>query len=256
MELFDSHAHLNSTRFAGDLPDVLRRAERAGVARLLCPGVDLASSRRAVELAARHPGRIMAAVGIHPTRWSEAGTRDMQRIEELARLPQVAAIGETGLDSHHSRTTREQQTEGLRRHLALARAVGKPLIVHSRRADDAVLALLEEEGAGVRGVRHCFDRPGDVAQEYIALGFHVSLAAAVTREGYERLKAAVSRMPPDWLLVETDCPYQTPAGRGRLRNEPAFLVDVVEAVARLRGETPEEIAGLTTENAARLFGGA
>ncbi|MFO8007932.1 MAG: TatD family hydrolase [Candidatus Brocadiia bacterium] len=254
MELFDSHAHLNSDRFTADLAQVLQRAREAGVARMVCPGVDLPSSRRAVELTSQHPERILAAVGIHPTCWTGAGPAELAVLEELAGLPQVVAIGETGLDFHRQDVTPEAQEEGFRHHMTLARSVGKPLIVHSRRADEAVLELLRAEGAGLRGVRHCFDRPMETARQYLELGFNISLAAAVTREGYKRLKKAVRRMPPDRLLIETDCPYQTPAGRGRVRNEPAFLVETAEAVARLRGQTPEEIARVTAANAAQLFG--
>jgi len=255
MELFDSHAHLNSDRFTADLAQVLRRAQNTGVTRMVCPGVDLPSSQRAVELASGHPDRILAAVGIHPTHWTGVGPAELAALEQLAGLPQVVAIGETGLDFHRQDVTPEAQEEGFRQHIALARSVGKPLIVHSRRADETVLELLRAEGAGLEGVRHCFDRRIETATYYLELGFHISLAAAVTREGYKRLKEAVRRIPPDRLLIETDCPYQTPAGRGRVRNEPAFLVDVAEAVARLRDDTPEQIARLTAENAARLFGG-
>jgi len=253
MELFDTHAHLNLPAFENDLDAVLARAEEAGVRRFICVGVDMDSSRRAVQLARRFPRRALAAVGIHPNDWAGANAESLSALAQLAELPQVAAIGETGLDFHHERTSPEQQEEGFRHHIALARRVGKPLIVHVRKADEAAIAILKEYEGQVSGVRHCFDRPMPTACSYLDLGFHISLAAAITRPGYEKLKRAVRQIPLDRILVETDCPYQSPYSRHSGRNEPAFITDVVGALARLRGLPLAEAAAATTRNAVRLF---
>ncbi len=252
MDAFDAHAHLNLPDFADDLPQVLERAREAGVGSMLCVGLDLPTSRRAVELARLHPGTVFAAVGIHPNHWGESSA-DMDAVANLACEPGVVAVGETGLDFHHDHTPHQCQAEGLREHLRLGRSVGQPVIIHARRSDDAVLRVLQAEAGLSGGVRHCFDRPAPVAERFLALGFHISLAAAVTRRGYKRLKAAVGGIPADRLLVETDCPYQSPASRAGQRNEPAFIRETIEAAARLRRTTPRELAAQTTANARTLF---
>ncbi len=253
MVVFDTHTHLNAAEFAHDLSDVLARAAAAGVRHVLCVGVDLESSRRAVELAQAYPGRVHAAVGIHPNHWAQAGRADVAAVEALAERPEVLAVGETGLDFHHNFTDAQDQVEGLLLHVRLAREVGKPLIVHARKADDRLLAVLSEAGGQMRGIRHCFDRSLAVAERYLELGFHVSLAAHVTRPGYKKLKAAARALPADRILVETDCPYQAPASRAGSRNEPAFILESVEALAALGGEDPADLAAATTANAVRLL---
>lgn len=252
MEAFDVHAHLNLVAFRDDLHAVLDRAEEAGVSRILCVGVDLETSRRAVVLAGRYPDRILAAVGIHPDNWADSAD-EMDAVAELAADLHVAAIGETGLDFYHEHTPHDAQADGFREHLRLASSVSKPVIVHARRSDDEVLRILSEETSPPGGVRHCFDRPWETADRYLELGFHISLAAAVTRPGYKRLKVAVARMPADRLLVETDCPYQSPASHSGERNEPAFIAETIEAAAALRDQTAEQFASLTNANAQALF---
>ncbi|MGD2175061.1 MAG: TatD family hydrolase [Candidatus Brocadiaceae bacterium] len=254
MEIIDTHTHLNLPEFEKDLEAVLERARRAGVAAMLCVGMDLASSRRAVRLARAFPDQIRAAVGIHPNHWGEARSGDFARIEELATAPEVIAIGETGLDLFRGYTGPQDQALGFRRHLVLARALGKPVIIHSRKADPQVLEVLGEEGNRVRGVRHCFDRPAGVANQYLDLGFHLSVAAAVSRPGYKRLKQALRSVPIDRLLVETDCPYQTPEPHGQARNEPAFITANLRGLAEVIGTDAEELAARTTANARTLLG--
>ncbi|KPK63210.1 MAG: hypothetical protein AMK73_05330, partial [Planctomycetes bacterium SM23_32] len=249
MDIIDTHAHLDAAPFAGDLTAVLARAGAVGVERAVCVGTDLPSSERCVALAGRFPGRVYAAVGIHPNQWADAGPGDFPALERLARHPAVVAVGETGLDFHRDATARERQVGAFRRHLRLARAAGLPVIVHARKADEEVLAALAEEGAGLPGVRHCFEGPAHLARRYVELGLHLSVGAAITRPGYKKLKAAMTDIRADRLLVETDCPYQAPASRGGQRNEPAFIVETVRALAELRGETPEQTAALTTANA-------
>jgi TatD DNase family protein len=255
MQIIDVHTHLDMPQFADDLDVVLERARAAGVVRMVCVGVDLASSRQSVHLARVHPGGIAAAVGIHPNDWADAGPDDMTALGELARLPEVVAVGETGLDFHYDRTPFERQVEALREHLALALETGKPLIIHARKADERVLEVLAEFGGGLRGVRHCFDGSPAVAEEYLAAGLHISFGGAVTRPGHKKLRAAAGAVPADRLLVETDCPYQSPARYAGQRNEPAYVVEVVRALAALRGTTPEDIAAVTTANAEGLFFG-
>jgi TatD DNase family protein len=253
VRIFDTHAHLDAPQFEGDLAGVIERAKAAGVERILCVGTDLRSSRRCLELARRFPGRLRVAVGIHPNHWAEAREGDFEAVERLAAEREVVAVGETGLDFHHAFTPPDAQVEAFRRHLGLAASAELPVVIHARKADEETLRVLAEQDGPVRGVRHCFDGSVSVAGRYVALGLHVSVGAIVTREGHKRLKAAVAALPAERVLVETDCPYQAPACRAGERNEPAFIVETVRAVARLRGDTPDELAALTTANAEALF---
>ena len=253
MLITDTHCHLDAPEFEADRDAVLQRAARAGVGRLICVGTDLSSSRRCIELARRFPGRIHATVGIHPNYWAAAGPEDWACIEELAALPEVVAVGESGLDFHYTYTPREAQAEALRRHIRLAHGTGKPIIIHARNADEEVLQVLHEEGAPPGGVRHCFDRPLAAAEGYLELGWHVAVGAAVTRPGYVKFKDAVRCLPADRLLLETDSPYQSPATHPGARNEPAYITETLRAVAALRGEDVEATAETTTRNAERLF---
>jgi TatD DNase family protein len=253
MQITDTHCHLDAPEFEADLERVIQRAAEAGVGRLICVGTDLPSSLRCIELARRFPGRVYATVGIHPNYWAAAGPEDWERIEELAALPLVVGIGESGLDFHYTYTPRDAQAEALRRHIRLARRTDKPLIIHARNADAEVVQVLREEGAPSRGVRHCFDRPPAAAEGYLELGYHVAVGAAVTRPGYARFKDAVRALPGDRLLLETDSPYQSPASRAGTRNEPAYIVETLSAVAALRGEGAQAVADMTTRNASALF---
>jgi len=253
MELMDTHAHLDLPEFARDLADVLQRAAQAGVGRIICVGTTLESSRQCVELARRFPGRIYASAGIHPNHCGEAASDDLDGIKHLARLSEVVAIGETGLDLHHTYAPPELQEQYLQEHVRLAVTVGKPLIIHARRADTQLLRVLREEAEAVHGVRHCFDGTPDAAADYLELGMHVAFGGILTRAGYNRVKQAAGVVPATRLLVETDCPYMTPPGAGTARNEPAFIVHTVQALAALRRTSAEEIASITTHNALRLF---
>jgi len=253
MRIVDTHAHLDLPAFRADLERVLERARQAGVTRIICVGTDLVSSRRCVELARRHAGLVHAAVGIHPNDWSDATPGDTAEVARLAALPQVVAVGETGLDFHRDSTPVEGQVAGFRWHIELAAATGKPLIVHARKSDRQVLDELERAGGGLRGVRHCFDGTSEAAERYLALGFCLAVGGLITRPGYKRLKAALRAMPAGRLMVETDCPYQTPASRVGSRNEPAFIVETLQALAALRGETVERAAESTTTAAHALF---
>lgn len=255
MELVDTHAHLDMPEFDGDLSEVLRRAAEAGVGRIVCVGTTLESSRRCVELARSHRSRIFASVGIHPNYCAEAHDEDFRKIEAMARLPEVVAVGETGLDFHHAFSPHEIQAKYLRRHVRLSLSTGKPLIIHARKADERTLDILSQEAQTIHGVRHCFDGSAAIAARYAALGMHLSFGGTITQPGYKKLKAAARLVPPTRLLVETDSPYVLPAGQAGSRNEPAFITHAVHALAALRGATPKDIARLTTSNAVHLFFG-
>lgn len=252
--LVDSHCHIDTARFNADREAVISAAYEEGVTRIIDPGCDLASSEHALELAKAHPGMIFAGVGTHPhdatTHTEEVGAR----YREMAREPEVVAIGEFGLDYFRMLSPRDVQRAVFVAHLDLARESNLPCIIHVRNSHDDVIELLRAHGHGLRGVFHCFS--GDVAQaeECLAFeGFMLSFAGPLTRQG--NALPDVARMAPlERVLVETDSPYLVPQPLRAKRNEPLFVKYVAEKLAEIRGMTLEEIARITTANAVRLFG--
>jgi len=252
--MIDSHAHIDLAPLCDDVPGVLARARLAGVVALLCVGTDPKASQHCMALAEEHPGFVYPTVGIQPSYVAESGAGALEVIERLAADPRVVAIGETGLDYHYDYTPCSEQLAAFERHVALAIALDKPLILHCRKADDDMLAVLRAAGAPLRGVRHCFDRPWAQAEPFLELGLHIGIGAAITRDGYRKFKDAARRIPADRLLIETDCPYQAPATRPGQPNEPAFLIDTLHALADVRNEPPEALAASTAANTRKLFG--
>ncbi|MDQ2907551.1 MAG: TatD family hydrolase [Ktedonobacteraceae bacterium] len=252
--LVDSHAHIDSARFQADREAVLQSAYAGGVTRIVDPGIDLASSRAALTLAKTHPGQVFAGVGVHPhdatTYSDEVGTQ----FREMARAPEVVAIGEFGLDYFRMLSPRDVQRAVFCAHLQLARDCDLPCIIHVRDSHDDVVELLRAHGQGLRGVFHCFS--GNVAQAEECLefaGFMLSFAGPLTRQG-NALPEVAALAPLDRILVETDSPYLVPQPLRAKRNEPLFVTHTAQRLAAIRAMTLEEIAQVTTANAVRLFG--
>jgi TatD DNase family protein len=252
-ELFDTHAHLHFPEFAGDLAAVLARARAAGVRRMVTIGTDVTTSRAAAALAAREPD-VWAAVGIHPHEAADADEAALTEIERLASAPRVVAIGETGLDFFRDRSPREAQTRAFTAQVALARRLGKPVLVHCRDAHAETLALLAADGPLERGgIMHCFSGDVALARRCIELGLLVSLAGPVTYPKPGALPDVARAIPADRLVVETDCPFLPPQPYRGKRNEPAYLAITAARVAELRGEPLADLAGRMSENARALF---
>ena len=256
--MIDTHAHLDLPDFAGDLEAALERAAEAGVTRIVTVGMDLPSSRNAVELAARFPC-VYAAVGFHPHEAAKFDEAALAELDELSRRPKVVAIGEIGLDYHRNRSPQPAQRQAFQRQLELAAARRLPVIVHSRDALDDTWVVLSawarngEARVGGVGVVHCFSGTVDAAREYGRLGLLVSLAGPITYANAGRAVAVARETPLELLVVETDCPFLAPVPyRGR-RSEPAHVRLTVEKIARVRGEPPELVAAQTAHNAERLF---
>ena len=253
-DLFDTHAHLHFPEFAGDLGTVLERARAAGVRRMLTIGTDVETSRAAVGLAAREPD-VWASVGVHPHDAGDADATALAEIEDLAAEPRVVAIGETGLDFFRNLSPRDAQERVFRAQLALARRVGKPVIVHCRDAHEETLAILADERVGeTGGVMHCFSGDTAIARRCLDLGLLISLAGPVTYPKARALPDVATFVPGDRLVVETDCPFLPPQPHRGKRNEPAYLAITAARVAELRGESLQTLAARTSENAAKLFG--
>jgi TatD DNase family protein len=250
--VIDAHAHLTDRRFATDVADVLERARKAGIERVLTAGEDVASSAAALALAADH-GDVRVAVGVHPHRAASWGPEALDRLTELARDPRVVAIGEIGMDFSGRSAPPDAQEAAFRGQLALASLLNLPAVIHVRDAGDRVRAILAE-GAGVRGMVHCYSEGPDELPHWLALGLHISFAGTLTYPGSDRLRAAAAAVPADRLLAETDAPYLAPQNARGRRNEPLYVAATHAALARERGVDIGDLALQVANNAKSLFG--
>jgi TatD DNase family protein len=248
--VIDSHTHLD--RAPGSDAELVAAAREAGLKRILTVGTDTRSCRAAIAAAEAHD-EVFAAVGRHPndsTGYEDAVTEELR---ELARHPKVLAIGETGLDDYRDYAPRADQERAFSAHMALARESGKPLVIHTRAAEDDTIAMLDREAQGLEVILHCFSMP-DRLDECLERGWWISFAGNVTYPKAQPLADAAQRVPLERLLVETDAPYLTPQARRKERNQPAFVVHTARFVAERRGIAYEELEAAVEANAARLFG--
>ncbi|MEA2640643.1 MAG: TatD DNase family protein [Chloroflexota bacterium] len=257
--LVDTHSHVNAPEFVDDLPAVLDRAMDAGVMRIVCVGYDVPTSRRAVALAERD-SRVYATVGVHPNDVAAAPPDWQSAIESLASHPRVVAVGETGLDYHWRDTPPGVQQAALEWHLALADAVGLPVVIHNRESDDDVTAALvpwarRRRSADPPGILHSFCGSVSMRAACLEAGLVISFSGMVTfpNKSLAHVAAAAREVPDDALLVETDAPYLAPVPHRGRRNEPAFVRATAARVAELRGTSIDHIEETTTVNALRVF---
>jgi TatD DNase family protein len=262
MRLVDTHAHIHDAEFQSDLDDVIGRARDAGVDTILTLGTDLTSSRRALALAERSP-LVLAAAGVHPHNAAQASGPDLDELEAMAAHPRVALVGEIGLDFYRNHSPRDQQLRVLRRQLDTARRAGKPVAVHTREAQDAMLALLREYSDQMGGalpdgrplgVMHYFSGGADLARTYVELGFVISIHTSVTHPRATVLADVARGIALEHLVLETDSPYGAPQAHRGQRNEPVYVSEAAKKVADLKDTQVEEVAAATTENALRLLG--
>ena len=248
--LVDAHCHLGDEAFDPDRAAVLVRARDAGVTGVVVIATTLADSETVLSLVRTHPG-LSATVGVHPHETRDWGADAAARLRDLAALPEVVAVGETGLDYHYDHSPRDVQRRAFEAQLTLAADVGKPVVVHAREADEDLAAMLAGRGSTV--VLHSFTGGAKLFEAGMATTAYFSFSGMIT---FKNWNAAVplTAYPPDRLLIETDSPYLAPVPHRGKRNEPAFLRDVAAALARMRGEPLEAIARRTTENAQRVFG--
>lgn len=250
----DSHVNLHHESFAADRGEVIARAREAGVARMITICDRIANFPQVIAIAEAEPD-IFASVGAHPHYAKDHLDLTAERLIELGRHPKVVGIGETGLDRHYNFSPAEDQIAVYRAHASAARALGLPLIIHTREADAEMAALLEEEHAkgALAILLHCYTGGLELARRALKLGAYVSFSGIMTFRKAEEVRAVAREIPLDRLIVETDCPYLAPEPfRGR-RCEPAHVAIVQDALCALRGLTPEEGAEMFADNFFRLF---
>ncbi|NOY39477.1 MAG: YchF/TatD family DNA exonuclease [Nitrospirae bacterium] len=248
----DTHCHLEMADFDPDRDEVIARARDAEVVAIITIGSDLKGSEGAVRLA-REYDFIYAAVGIHPHDAKDYTSDTAEKLRQWSGEKKVVALGETGLDYHYDHSPRDIQREVFERQLALALELNLPVIVHSREAKADTLNILSESGIS-RGVLHCFSGDMEMAERVMAMGLYVSFAGPVTFKNAKRLQEIAACIPDEYLLIETDAPYLSPAPMRGKRNEPSFLLHTARKLAELRDVGVGDIARITTLNAGRLFG--
>lgn len=272
MALTDTHCHLDFHKFNDDRAAVIQRAKDAGLIRILIPGTDHTSSADAVKLAESNP-MIYAAVGFDPTDIDKLNEETFNKIRELAAHQKVVAIGEIGLDYYwvKEEEKRTVQRQGLKQQLDLAESVRKPVIIHLREENDAangecaedLIKILEEWAARLKskndalaerpGVLHSFSGSLETATRAIHLGFYIGVTGPVTYKNAEQKRQVIAALPLERLLIETDAPFLAPHPYRGKRNEPAFVAHIADKIAEIKSRTPQEIAAMTSANAARLF---
>jgi TatD DNase family protein len=248
--VIDSHTHLHLCEEPN--AELVAEADAAGVTRMLTVGIDGASCRAALAAAEDFP-QVYAAIGRHPTAARGFDDADLAELRALAAHERCAAIGESGLDFYRDTAPRADQERAFAAQIALARETGKPLVIHSRAADEATLQQLAAEADGVSVVMHCFSMP-ERLEECARRGYAISFAGNVTYKSATDLADAARRAPEELLLVETDAPYLTPQPVRKQRNRPAFVAHTAAFVAELRGVSVEQLDAAVTRNAARVFG--
>jgi TatD DNase family protein len=261
--LIDSHAHLDFDEYGQDRAEVIARAKAAGVQHVVLigqwreprepAGSGLWAARETLALAKSDRTYFSATAGIHPHDAARASEADFAELRSLCGDENITAVGECGLDYHYDHSPRPVQRAAFERQIALARELGKPVVVHTREADEDTAAALAAGLGPASGAIHCFTGDWTAARRYLDLGLCISIAGVVTFKSAEALRDAARRIPLERLMVETDCPFLTPVPHRGKRNEPAYVALTAALLADLRGEPPATLAAATSANARRLL---
>jgi TatD DNase family protein len=260
---YDTHAHLDFPDYANDLPEVIERAQAAGIAKIISIGTDLNSSRRAIQLAKQFPN-VFAAIGWHPSNVMDAPDDLRPALLELTKHPKVVAIGEIGLDYHHlpgsqngnaqdDTRYKQRQADIFRQHLEIAAEAGLNCIIHQRDSFDDTLAQLKSFAGKVRGVFHCFSETPERMRRVLELGSLVSFTGIVTFKNGQNVRDTLAVTPLDKFMLETDCPYLAPVPYRGKRCEPAYVKEISEVVAKVKGCSLEELSATTCKTAEEFF---
>ncbi len=253
--LVDSHCHLDRldlTKYQDKLDLALQFAQQQGVEYFLCVGIDLVNFQNILEIAERYEN-VGVTLGLHPTELvSQEPT--VAQLLELAENPRVLGIGETGLDYYRCEGDVEWQHQRFRNHIQVAKTVKKPIIVHTRQAQQDTITILKQESAAeIGGIMHCFTETWEMAEQALALGFYISFSGIITFQNAKDLQEVVKKVPLEQMLIETDSPYLAPVPYRGKSNEPAYVRYVAQCIADLKNLDVQTVAKYTTENFYRLF---
>jgi TatD DNase family protein len=251
---YDTHAHLDYPDFSQELPQVIARAEAAGIAKIISIGTSLESSKRAISLAEQFPN-VFAGVGWHPSYAGEAPDDFRPALRDLARHPKVVALGETGLDYHRLPSNKSKQAELFRQHLEIASELGLNCVIHQRDSLEDTLAQLQPFAQRVRGVFHCFANDAAAMRRILALGSLVSFTGILTFKNGQNIRDTLAATPMDKFMLETDCPFLAPVPYRGKRCEPAYVKEISEVAAQVKGCSFEELSAATCKTAEGFFKG-
>lgn len=249
--IFDSHAHYDDERFDPDREEVIAALQDNGVVNVIDIGCDLQTSRKAVELADRH-SFFYAAVGYHPHEAENFNEEDFSEITDMLRHPKVVALGEIGLDYHYDLSPREVQMEVFDLQLAAAEKLDVPIIIHTREATQDTLNLLEKHNC--RGVVHCYSGSAETAKILVKMGYYIGFTGVITFPNARKIVEACDVVPPDRILLETDCPYMAPVPFRGKRCWSPMIEKTAERVAEIKGMEPQALIDIARDNTKRLFG--
>ncbi|EGP07500.1 putative deoxyribonuclease [Bradyrhizobiaceae bacterium SG-6C] len=252
--LVDSHCHLDFPDFADDLDAIVKRAETAGIGRIVTISTRVRKLDALLAITDRFPN-VYCSVGTHPHNADEEDGITADELIALTKNAKVVALGEAGLDNHYTDGSPAAQERGFRAHIAAARATGLPLVIHTREADARCGEILDEEIAKgpFKAVLHCYTGGRDLAMKAIGLGLSISFTGILTFKNSQAIRDIAAELPADRIMVETDAPYLAPGKYRGKRNEPSFVTETARVLAETRGVPVEEIARQTTENFFRLF---
>ena len=255
MMIFDTHAHYDDDRFAPDRGELLSGMNGNGIGRIINVGASFEGCKNSLTLAQEHDF-IYAALGVHPSDIADLTEESCEWIRQHLSEPKVVAVGEIGLDYYWDKEPEVQarQREWFRYQLQLAKESALPVSIHSREAAADTMEIMKEAAAdGIPGVIHCYSYSKEQALEYVDMGYYIGVGGVITFKNARKLKETVEAIPLERILLETDCPYMAPEPNRGKRNSSLYLTYVADAIAGLKGVTPEEVKTVTYENALRLF---
>lgn len=247
--MVDTHCHLVDPQFNKDLKDVLKRAEQAGVDKIINAGYDVVTSKIAIEQGQQHKW-LLPAVGIHPNEAAQRSLTEMGEIQDIIKKYRVCAVGETGLDFYRDFSPREAQRELFRKHIDIAQKEGLPLLIHTRNSIDDAIKILREKDYHY-GVFHCYTGSYEQAKIIMDLGYMLGFGGILTFS--RKMRDVFKKLPTDTIILETDAPFLAPSGHRGQRNEPSYLLETLNFAAGTLEMMPEQLEEIVDANARRLF---
>lgn len=253
MELVDTHCHLYGEEFTADIDQVIERAKAAGVKRFYLPGIDSTAIPSMLELEARFPGECIAMMGLHPCYVKENYLEELEVVRQWLQQRKFAAVGEIGLDFYWDRTFEVQQYEAFRTQIGWAKEYSLPIVIHSRNSTQECINIVKEfRDGGLKGVFHCFSGSVELARQIVQQGFLLGIGGVLTYKN-AGLPEVLKDIPLEHIVLETDAPYLTPVPFRGKRNESSYLTHIIAKLAEVKEMDVEEVARITTANAASLF---